>query len=110
MKQPKFILTGTGFLRMGKVALHKDLLEGDETCMGGGYYEFDFLGGRLLLRGRSYDFGKPRWDRFDGLKVPSACRGFRIIYVSGEDGENDFAVSEALHIEYVPAGPGGGRG
>jgi len=33
-----------GYLRLGMVDQHKDLLVGNEQCIGGGYYEFDWGG------------------------------------------------------------------
>lgn len=60
MSYPKFILTNTDRLRLGRVNLHKELLLPGEYCLGGGFYEFDYVGGRLLLSGKSYDFGRDR--------------------------------------------------
>lgn len=100
MKHPKFILTNTGYFRFGMVNLHMHLLQGQETCYGGGYYEFDYVSNRLLLSGASYDFGQPRWRWLDTLKVPSSCRGLSIIYRSGDAREGDFNVSEEMNIEY----------
>ncbi len=102
MEYPKFILTNTGSFRLGMVELHKDLLQQPgETCYGGGYYEFDFVGNRLILTGESYDFGKPRWDWLDTLKVSSAYRGLRIIYVPANSWEDDFIVTDEMAIEYT---------
>lgn len=80
----KFIITQEGVFKYGNVRMHKDLLSEGEVCYGGGFYEFDYVSNRLLLSGRSYDFGKPRWDRIDSLKMPSAFRGLSILY-EGED-------------------------
>ena len=55
MKHPKFILTSRGRLRLGMVSLHRDLLMPGEQCYGGGWYEFDAMGTRLLLCRQSYD-------------------------------------------------------
>ncbi len=49
MEHPKFIITNGGFLRLGMVTLHRDLLMAHEQCLGGGFYEFDYAGGRLIL-------------------------------------------------------------
>ncbi len=83
------------------VHLHKDLLQGREQCWGGGYYEMDFVGNRLVLSGESYDFGPPRWDWLQTLKVPAGYRGLRLVYLSGNSYEDDVVVSDMLHIEYV---------
>lgn len=49
MALPKFIITMDGYLRLGMVNQHKDLLIGDDQCIGGGYYQFDWTSNRLLL-------------------------------------------------------------
>ncbi len=100
MEHPKFILTNTGHLRLGMVEMHMDLLLPGEDCLGGGYYEFDYVGNRLILSGKSYDFGKPRWEKIDILKVPAAYRGLRIIYVPDHSWEDDFVVSNEMNIVY----------
>lgn len=80
MKHPKFIITSGGHLRLGMVTLHRDLLMGHEQCLGGGFYEYDYLGNRLLLSGKSFDYGPPRWSKMDVLLVPKAYCGIPIIY------------------------------
>ncbi|MCC8070428.1 MAG: hypothetical protein LIO90_01340 [Bacteroidales bacterium] len=76
----KFIITGDGELRLGDVNMHKDLLQPGETCIGGGYYEWDYVGARLLLDGKSYDFGRPRWHLVDAVRVPKVYEGFTICW------------------------------
>lgn len=76
----KFIITQDGTFKYGNVRLHKDLLSAGEICYGGGFYEFDYIAGRLLLSGRSFDFGKPQWNFIESLKMPSAFRGLSITY------------------------------
>ena len=100
MALPKFIITMADYLRLGMVNLHKDLLIGDDQCIGGGYYQFDWASNRLLLDRASYDFGRPRWHLLDTLKVPAAYRGFRIVYIYDDDLQEDFNVSDELKIEY----------
>ena len=99
MAFPKFIITRSGMLRLGMVNQHRDLLERFDVCIGGGYYEFDYMGNRLLLSRQSYDFGNPQWDRLQRLIVPTAYRGMRIVY-RYDDG-TELKVSEALMIEYA---------
>ena len=41
MALPKFIITMDGYLRLGLVNQHKDLLVGNDQCIGGGYYQYD---------------------------------------------------------------------
>jgi len=100
MSQPKFIITNTGCLRLGMVNLHKDLLEPGEECLGGGYYEFDYLSLRLLLSGRSYDFGRPQWSWLDSLCVPKAYSGLRILYSSDRAWDAALDIADILPIEY----------
>jgi len=33
-----------GYFRLGMVNQHKDLLKPGDSCIGGGYYHFDFVG------------------------------------------------------------------
>ena len=80
MEHPKFIITSGGHLRLGMVTLHRDLLMPHEDCLGGGFYEFDYAGNRLLLSGKSFDYGPPRWGKIDVLLVPKAMSGLTIIY------------------------------
>lgn len=56
-------------LRFGNVALHKDLLESDEICLGGGDYEMikDNNKENIVLSGQSFDYGVPRWDMIKGI-------------------------------------------
>lgn len=100
MALPKFIITMQGYLRLGMVNLHKDLLLPNDQCIGGGYYQFDFVSNRLLLDGESYDFGRPKWHLLETLKVPSVYQGLRIIYKSCDPFLEDTNVSEELKIEY----------
>ena len=80
MEHPKFIITSGGHLRLGMVTLHRDLLMPHEDCIGGGFYVFDYTSNRLLLSGKSFDYGPPRWGKVDVLLVPEAFRGVTIIY------------------------------
>ena len=100
MEAPKFIITMDGYFRMGMVKRHEDLLIGDDVCIGGGYYQFDWTSNRLILNRKSYDFGRPRWHLLEMLKVPEQLRGLRIIYTYDDDFHEDFIVSDELKIEY----------
>ena len=42
MTLPKFIITMDGYFRLGMVNQHKDLLKPGDSCLGGGYYHFDY--------------------------------------------------------------------
>lgn len=80
MQHPKFIITSGGHLRLGLVTLHRELLLPHEECLGGGFYEFDYTTSRLLLSGKSYDYGPPRWSRIGTLLVPESLHSTPIIY------------------------------
>lgn len=99
MSQPKFIITADGFLRLGMVDMHKDLLLPGDYCIGGGYYQFDYVSNRLILDRRSYDYGKPKWHRLYTLKMPSVYQGLQIVYIY-DDGE-ELNLSNILKIEYL---------
>ena len=100
MALPKFIITMDGYLRLGMVNQHKDLLKGDDSCIGGGYYQFDWTSNKLLLDRESYDFGRPRWHLLETLKVPEVYCGLRIVYAYDDGFHDDFDVNEELRIEY----------
>ena len=100
MNLPKFIITMDGYLRLGMVNQHKDLLKPGDSCLGGGYYVFDFVSNRIILDRESYDFGRPKWHLIETLKVPSTYRGLRIVYKYDDGFHDDFNVSEELQIEY----------
>ncbi len=97
MEHPKFIITSGGHLRLGMVTLHRDMLMPHEDCLGGGFYEFDYAGNRLLLSGKSFDYGPPRWGKIDVLLVPEAMSGLAIIYRDSRGDElnltNEFKTS-----------------
>ncbi len=87
MEHPKFIITSGGHLRLGMVTLHRDLLMAHEQCLGGGFYEFDYVDNRLLLYGKSFDYGYPRWSKVGDLLVPESLRGATIVYRDSHDDE-----------------------
>ena len=100
MMEPKFVLTLSGHLRIGSVMMHKDLLLPDDTCVGGGFWEVDPIAMKLLLSGRSYDYGKPRWSFVTGkLYVPKDYRGLRIEY-NGDSLMDYVDVSSEFEISY----------
>ena len=76
----KFIVTSDGRFKYGDVNMHKDLLAPGENCLGGGMYEFDYVNGRMLLSGRSFDFGRVRWGMLDSLVLPASLSGLDIYY------------------------------
>jgi len=80
MEHPKFIITSKNCLRLGMVTLHRDLLMAHEDCLGGGFFEMDYVGNRLVLSGKSFDYGPPRWSKIGILQVPEAYRDVPIIY------------------------------
>ena len=100
MTAPKFVITMDGYFRLGMVHQHKDLLIGNDLCIGGGYYHFDWIASRLLLDGFSYDFGEPRWHLLNTLFVPEQYRGLRLVYMYNDRMREDFVVSSELEIKY----------
>lgn len=80
MEHPKFIITNGGHLRLGMVTFHRDLLMPHEQCLGGGFYEYDYATNILILSGKSFDYGLPRWSKVDVLQVPEAYRNIPIVY------------------------------
>ena len=98
--QPKFILTDAGFLRLGMVYMHKDLLHPGESCLGGGNYEFDYINSRLLLSGKSYDFGRPKWNLVDAVIVPEVYRGLSIVYSPDRDRDGELPLSDYVKVRY----------
>ena len=51
-----------------------DLLQPGDRCLGGGYWEIDYVDNCLELSGRSYDYGEPRWCEITTLLVPQSYR------------------------------------
>lgn len=98
MEHPKFIITSGGHLRLGMVTLHRDLLMAHEECLGGGFYDIDHVGNRLILSGKSFDYGPPRWNKVSTLLVPEAYRTMTVIYRDNRDEE--FDLSSIAKIEY----------
>ena len=98
MQHPKFIITTGGYLRLGMVTLHRDLLMAHEDCLGGGFYEFDYVGNRLILSGKSFDYGPPRWGKIDTLYVPENFRGVPIIY--GDLWDEELNLTDTFTINF----------
>ena len=81
-----------GYLRLGLVNQHKDLLIGDDQSIGGGYYHFDWTSNLLILDRASFDFGRPRCHLLETLKVPAQYRGLHVY----DDDRGDYIVSDEL--------------
>ena len=101
----KFILTQNGVIRLGEVRMHKDLLQPNDICWGGGFYEFDYGSNLIILSGQSFDFGEPRWERFFSrditLKMPEEYRGMGIVYKYDDDIRQDVPITQDYTIEYI---------
>ena len=101
----KFIITAGGYLRLGEVNMHKDLLQAGDVCLGGGLYRFDYINARILLDGMSYDFGRPRWHLLEEdavtLKVPAMYKGLSLVYEYHNHYDDDYVVAQHLKVEYV---------
>ncbi len=76
MTLPKFIITMDGYFRLGMVNQHKELLKLGDSCIGGGYYHFDYTSNRIILDRSSYDFGKPKWHLLEFHRSIGACDWF----------------------------------
>lgn len=98
MEHPKFIITSGGHLRLGLVTLHRDLLMPHEQCLGGGFYEFDYVDNRLLLSGKSFDYGPPRWGKIAVLLLPETLRDLPVIYRDSRGDE--LVLTQEYKIEY----------
>ncbi len=98
MEHPKFIITSSGYLRLGMVTLHRELLMPHEQCLGGGFYEYDYVSNILVLSGKSFDYGPPRWSKVDVLHIPEALRGTPIIYRDHWDEELN--ITNRFTIKY----------
>lgn len=98
MTHPKFIITSGGHLRLGMVTLHRDLLMGHEQCLGGGFYEFDYASNKLILSGKSFDYGQPRWSKINVLLLPEAYRDIDIIYRDSRGDE--FSLNAVFKVEF----------
>lgn len=99
MLHNKFIITTSAHMRLGVVHLHRDLLLPADSCAGGGFWSIDYVSNRLLLEGRSYDYGEPQWGLLNSLFVPSQYRGMSIYY-KGDTPSADFDVSAKLNVVY----------
>ena len=79
----KFIITLDGELRFGNVYLHRELLpKGHSTCHGGGLWKIDHQNGRIILFGRSFDFGLPEFEFVTRISQaePPGSLGYPIYY------------------------------
>lgn len=100
MALPKFILTMEGYLRIGMVHLHSELVKLDDEPIGGGFFDVDYLSNRLILYRASHDYGVPRWHLVETLHVPAEYRGYRIKYIYDDGWHEDYNVSASLQIDY----------
>ena len=90
----KFIVTDEGSFRYGDVALHKHLLQPGESCIGGGTYYFEPSLGRMMLEGRSYDFGRVKWTWISELLLPAELAGLDIRY-------EDIPLSDFVTLRFL---------
>lgn len=87
-------------MRLGSVARHRELLKPGEICLGGGFYELDYISHRMVLTGASTDFGEPEWERVETIRLSAYYRGLEISYSSWESWKEEYPVSERHEIEY----------
>lgn len=89
----KFIVTSSGKFRYGNVYMHKDLLQPDDVCIGGGLYEFNLIENKMLLYGKSYDYGRVKWSYIDTIEIPNSLLGLTLLYET-------IPLSELVNICY----------
>ncbi|MBQ8541927.1 MAG: hypothetical protein IJ436_00440 [Bacteroidaceae bacterium] len=99
-RQQKFIVTKEGRLRLGMVKRHCELLKPGEACMGGGFYELDYITRKLLLSGASSEYGEPEWEEIKSLRISAYYRGLNIVYTPWDSWKEIFPVSERIDIVY----------
>lgn len=98
----KFIIagdakTGEGYLRMGEVSQHVELRIGYEKVWGGGFWEIDHASRRVVLSGRSGDFGAPL---FDYLKMMDRqLREYAIVYQ--EDWNSNPVTIDTFGVDWI---------
>jgi len=100
--EQKFILTHDGHLRFGVVRLHRHLLQPGDVCMGGGYYDFDYTSGTMVLSRSSYDYGPPRWDTLadNRLILPREYAGMRLVYHPENHYETAVNIMQQFTLSY----------
>lgn len=79
----KFIITLSGEIRFGNVFLHRELLPKAHTiCHGGGLWKVDNQNGRIILYGRSFDFGLPDFEQATWVdrSCPPGSLGYPMFY------------------------------
>lgn len=101
----KFVITSKGYLRMGDVKLHRDLLWPDDGCLGGGFYRFNYVNKQVILDRESYDYGRPQWSNLAAagtrLRVPKEYEGFAFVWQEGGGRIQPVNLSDWLGIDWV---------
>lgn len=88
-------------LVMGDVRYHRELLDDNEGCYGGGFYIFDNDKKICLLYGESFDFGFPLFDEVDLTAIPEYLKDYKLVYVPNIHcswDEND--IIDTTNIKY----------
>ena len=99
MKRHKYILTSAGAVRLGYVALHRELIEPGDYCIGGGLYEIDYAERQLVFYGESMDYGAPRWIRAREVVLPRDYEGFPPVLLTSSDKVTPLADVVAVRYE-----------
>ena len=86
---------------MGRVRRHCELLRPGEYCLGGGFYELDYVSHRLLLSGASSEYGEPKWEKVERITTSAFYQGLEIVYRSWNSWEDAVAVSDFLEVVYI---------
>lgn len=84
---PKFIIagdvkTGRGYLRMGMVINHRDLIVGYEKVWGGGWWARNDETRTITLYGSSYDFGPANFAHMN--MIDRELRDYQFIFTPFE--------------------------
>lgn len=91
------IKTGKGYLRLGEVGQHAELRIGYEKIWGGGFWEIDHAARKVILSGRSGDFGAPL---FGYLKrMDRELKGYTVLYQEGWN--SDPIEIDTSEIEWI---------
>ena len=97
---PKFILTADGHLRLGMVHLHRELIEPEDHCIGGGFFRFDTHALSLVLEHASYDYGPPQWSRVDHIIIPRDYQGLTPVYLISEWNDEHINLLDTHTVTY----------
>lgn len=101
----KFVVTGEGYVRLGDVRLHRELLWPGDYCLGGGFYRFDYVNRLVVLDRESYDYGRPQWSKLAEarirLRISNEYEGFRFVWEEGGRHTRQVDLGQWLGIDWI---------